>query len=84
MVLKRKRSTSYFYLLLADLAIVGCLVAGVAVSSASFPWLLNSCSEPRYAESRVMIGIRLAAGDVSRDAACRRGAMIQVMGMASA
>jgi hypothetical protein len=83
-VLKRRRSTGYFYLLFADLAIVACLVASVVVSSASFPWHLGSCSDSEYKESRMIRGVRIAAGDPNMNVACRRGVMIQIMSMVSA
>jgi hypothetical protein len=82
-VMNRKRSTGYFYLLLVDLAIVACLVASVAVSSASFPWTFNGCDNKEYAESRVILGVMRAAGDKGRFAACRRGVIIQIMSLVS-
>ncbi|KAK4444486.1 hypothetical protein QBC34DRAFT_415018 [Podospora aff. communis PSN243] len=82
-VLGRKRSTAYFYLLLVDLAIVACLLASIAVGSASFPWTIAGCDNKEYAESRMTLGVMRAARDSDRFAACRRGVIIQIMSLIS-
>ncbi|KAK0672346.1 hypothetical protein QBC41DRAFT_313649 [Cercophora samala] len=76
---ERRRSSFYFYILIADLMIATCLVAGVAVSSTFVPWNMNHCADPFYQNSKFISGIRVAYQDKDNWTACRRGIAIHVM-----
>ncbi|KAK4171645.1 hypothetical protein QBC36DRAFT_390992 [Triangularia setosa] len=76
---QRRRSSFYFYILIADLAVATCLVAGVVLSSTFVPWNMDHCGNPTYGNSKFISGIRLAYGDDDNWAACRRSLTIHVM-----
>ncbi|KAK4200877.1 hypothetical protein QBC40DRAFT_224495 [Triangularia verruculosa] len=76
---KRRRSSFYFYVLTVDIAITGCLVAGIALSSTFVPWNIKHCDDPVYLDSKFISGIRVAYRDENNGAACRRGLTIHAM-----
>jgi len=82
--LDRKRSSAYFYLIVVDLAVLGCLLASVIIGGAFNPWRETLCSDPTHRNSLMIALIQKASDDYSNTEACQRSFYILVMSGVSA
>ena len=66
---KLRRRTAFFYILLMDLAVIGCIVASIALTGRQVPWTFGACNNASNHDS---IFVRVLEAEMTREIKYRR------------
>ncbi|KAM7183572.1 hypothetical protein V8F20_012573 [Naviculisporaceae sp. PSN 640] len=81
-LVQRKHSSGYFYIMLVDLAVFGCLSAAVVIAGTFIPFEIKQCST--YKDSLMFALFAKATGEYRTFDACEKAFWIQSMTAISA